>query len=356
MAPRNDAEKPWISRHFFYSIFMLVIQENISLKNYNTFHIDAKAKFFVEVKSEDEFAELQNTEIWKEHPHFFLWWGANILFTKDFDGIIIKNAIMGKHILREENDTIFIKAWSGESWAKFVNRCVEQWYQWLENLALIPWTIGWSAVGNIGAYGTEAKDVIYEVEYLEVPSIEYLVPSTKHNETNVAPRKILRNAECKFAYRESIFKHELKNKVFITAVIFALKKVKDATPLKQAVADIVAIRKTKLPDPAQTGTAGSFFKNPTVTEKKYLELKEKYPELISFPAGELVKLAAGQLIELTGLKWYTQWNVGVSVRHALILINLGNGTGEEMMQLANHIISEVKKNFWVTLEPEVIIM
>lgn len=320
---------------------MLTIQENISLKNYNTFRVDVKAKFFVEVKSEDEFAELLQHKIRKEYPHFFLWWWANILLTKDFPWIVVKNAIMEKHILREENDTIYIKVWSGEFRAPFVNRCVDHGYQWLEKLAFIPWSIWASAVGNIGAYGTEAKDVIYEVECLE---------------TENAQRKILTNADCQFAYRESIFKHELKDKVFITAVIFALKKVSDTAPLKQAVTEIIEIRKTKLPDPTQIGTAGSFFKNPIITEEEYLALKEKYPNLISFPAGEKVKLAAGQLIELCGLKWYAQGDAAVSSAHALVLINRGNATGQEILSLANHILSEVRKKFNVELEPEVIIM
>jgi len=327
---------------------MITLQENISLKNFNTFHIDVKARFFVEIKSEDAFVELMQSDIWNQYPHFFLWWGANILFTQDFEGIVIKNSLMGKHIIKEDDASVLVKIWSGEWWPAFVNRCVGQWYQWLEKMALIPWTIWWSAVGNIGAYGAEAKDVIYEVEYIDIEN---------------AQRKILTNTECKFAYRESVFKHDLKEKVFITSVIFALQKVKDTAPLKQAVAEIVAQRQAKLPDPAQVGTAWSFFKNPIITPQAFGILKEKYPELISFPvtttdtpAGDYVKLAAGQLIELCGLKWYTMWNVGVSSQHALVLINLGNGTGEEMLALAHHVLSEVKKNFWITLDPEVIII
>lgn len=323
---------------------MLQIQENISLKNYNTFHIDVKARFFVDVKSQEEFAELMETEIWSQYPHFFLWWGANILFTKNYPWIIIKVSLMGKEVVGEYDDHISIKVGAWESWPAFVNRCVEQGYQWLENLALIPWTVGASAVGNIGAYGTEAKDVIEEVECIMV--------------NGECTMQTIKNAECKFAYRESIFKHALKDKVLITWVTFALKKVADTAPLKKAVADIVAQRQSKLPDPTQIGTAGSFFKNPIITEKVYLELKEKYPELISFPVqatGE-IKLSAGQLIELCGLKWYTQWNVGVSKNHALILINLWWGTGIEMMQLATHIVSEVEKKFNIGLEPEVIYM
>lgn len=336
---------------------MLTIQENISLKNHNTFHIDTKARFFVEVKNEDEFAELLQTDIRHQHPHLFLWWGANILFTKDFEGIIVKNALVGKQVLRQDGDIVYLKVWSGELRAPFVNRCVAQGYQWLEKLAFIPWTIWASAVGNIGAYGTEAKDIIYEVECIEVESAKWKVPSEKNEETaSSVKRKILKNAECRFAYRESIFKHELKDKVFITAVIFALKKVTDTTPLTQAVADIVAIRKTKLPDPTQIGTAGSFFKNPVITEKEFLALKTKYPELISFPADGKVKLAAGQLIELCELKWYVQGDAAVSSAHALVLINRGNATGKEIAALAEHIRSEVHKKFTIELEPEVIVV
>jgi UDP-N-acetylmuramate dehydrogenase len=343
---------------------MLTVQENVSLKNYNTFRIDVKAKFFVEINNTDEFDELTQSDIRSQYPHVFLWWGANILFTKSIEGIVIKNSILGKHIIQEDETTVHIKVWSGESRPAFVNRCVEQWYQWIEKLALIPWTIWASAVGNIGAYGTEVKDIIYEVEYIDTENTE---------------RKILTNTKCQFAYRESIFKHELKDKAFITSVIFALCKVKDTTILKQAVTDIVALRQSKLPDPTQVWTAGSFFKNPIITQEHFLKLQKTYPNLIGHeqmidsrkqetefwilsPESWVlnsefwVKLAAWQLIELCGLKGYRHGKAGVSTQHALVLINTGDCTGQEVRELADHIISEVKKNFWVTLEPEVIIM
>lgn len=354
------------SEGFFYWIYissmyyhdMITIQKDISLKKYNTLRVDAQAKYFVVVKNTEEFFELLESDIWKQERSFILGSWANVLFTQDFDGIVVKNDILGKEIVREDEKHISIKVWSGESWPDFVSWCVEHNFWWIENLAFIPGTIGASAVGNIGAYGVEVKDVIEEVECVEIEKSKL---------------KILKNPDCEFTYRESIFKQELKGKVFITSVTFKLKKFDknyifnlEYKDLKQMIIDknidpklltlkdifgfIVAIRTAKLPHPEDIGTAGSFFKNPIVREEVYLGLKEHYPNLL----GNNFKLSAGQLIELSWLKGYQQWHLSVSSKHALVLLNDGQWTGPELVQLADHIISEVKKNFWITLEPEVI--
>ena len=361
---------------------MLHIQENISLKNFNTFHIDVKARFFVEVKSMQDMQELWESWLCNQYPFFLLWGGANILFTKDYPWVIIKVSLTDMMMIREDSEYVYVRAWAGENRHQFVMWCVGQNFWGLENLALIPGTVGASAVGNIGAYGVEVKDLIDEVQYIHVESRKPSKGDTSkvNSQTDFSQNiKTLKNAECKFAYRESIFKHELQWIALITSITFKVKKAdKNYTlnlgykDIQQVIAEkgmnpesltmkdipsiIIAIRQSKLNDPLQTWTAGSFFKNPVITEEAYLSLQKQYPTLVGNKVHEWMKLSAGQLIELAGLKGYKQWHVWVSSKHALILINLWDGTGEEMVQLANHILSEVKRNFWITLDPEVIIM
>ena len=344
---------------------MITIHENISLKNYNTLRIDAQAKFFVKIENAEELQELMQNEIWNQYPFFILWGGANILFSKDRDGIIIKNEMLGKEIIEEDENTVLLKVGAGELWPALVNSAVDQNYGGLENLAFIPWSVGASAVGNIWAYGSEAQNTIEEVEYVDLDTKEI---------------KVVKNAECEFGYRTSIFKESLKWKVLITSVSFRLKKVnenyifnleyqdiqkamteewltEENIQLKDIPRLLVTIRTWKLNDPRQTGSAGSFFKNPVIPESEYLTLKETYPNIIGHAfTDSQIKLSAWQLIDLSWLKWHTQGNVGVSSTHALVLINLGDATWKEILSLSNHVISEVKKNFGVILEPEVIII
>lgn len=322
------------------------------------------AEYFVEIKYEQEIFDLISTEIFAHHPHFILWWGANILFTKNYRGVLIKISLLGKEIIKEENTSIYVKVGAGENRHETMMRALTQWYVWGENMVLIPGQV-WSApVGNIGAYGSEAKDIIAEVEWIDIETQE---------------KKVRSHDECVFGYRDSIFKHALQDKIIITSVTFVFKKnssdyipniqYKDIQDMlaaigkdpqhisAQDVADIIiTIRKNKLPDRTQIGTAGSFFKNPVIEKKQFDELVITYPELKWNPTTEGIKLSAGQLIELAGYKGKSAWAVATYAKHALVIINTGGASGEEIMNFAQAIQKKVLELFGVMLEPEVILM
>lgn len=348
------------------------IQKNISLKPYNTFAVDVQADFFVEVKHEQDIFDLISTDVFASQPHLILGGGANILFTKNYNGLVIKDSLIGKEVLREEDDTVYVKVAAGEIRHDFIMRTLEQGYVGAENMVLIPSTVGAAPFGNIGAYGKEAKDIIFEVEGIDLTTWE---------------KKVWNNSECRFAYRDSIFKNELKGKVFITAVTFALQKqtndyvpniqyndiqniignlwIDPAEIMAQQVANIIIeIREKKLPDRTKIGTAGSFFKNPIVTKEQYEILLVKYPQLKwnevhgseFWTLHSAFKLSAGQLIELAGFKGKTIGNVGTYQNHALIIVNNGGASGPEIRAFAQSIQSKVQEMFGVMLEPEVIIM
>ena len=353
---------------------MLTIQENVSLKPYNTFQVDAKARFFVEIEREEDIESLVKNKVWTQYPHLLLGGGANVLFTKDYEGLVVKIALKWRKILSDENATVLIKCGAGEDWHETMMWILEQGYVWCENLVYIPGLVGSAPVGNIWAYGKEAKDIIYEVEGIDLVTWE---------------KKILSNENCEFVYRDSIFKHALKDSFLITSVTFHVQKdTPDYKPniaykdLQEEISKkwlgqvsglevaqiIIEIRKQKLPDRHTIWTAGSFFKNPVITQEHYDSLKEKYPTLISREVTQqllqhlpfstqhstLVKLSAGQLIDLAGLKGYTQGHVCISPQHALVLLNDGEGTGEDIVQLASSIQKKIEQAFAVLLDPEVI--
>ncbi len=348
---------------------MIDIQKNVSLKPYNTFAVDVQTDFFVEVKHEQEIFDLISTDVFATQPRLILWWGANILFTKDYQGLIIKNSLIGKTLVKEEENLVYVKIWAGENRHETMMRSLEQWYVWGENLVLIPGNV-WSApVGNIGAYGKEAKDIIHEVEGI--------VFETKEKKTRT-------NSECEFGYRDSIFKNALKNKVIITAVTFVFEKQSanyvpniqyndiqnliwerniDPTEITalQVANLIIEIREKKLPDRTKIGTAGSFFKNPVVSKDQYERLLMKHEGLKGNEVHDAThsiafKLSAGQLIELAGFKGKTIGNVGTYQNHALIIVNNGGASGPEIRAFAQAIQAKVLELFEVQLEPEVIIM
>lgn len=340
----------------------MFIQENISLKAYNTFHVDAKARFFVELRNEEEIQHLISNDVRIANPHLLLGGWANILFTKDYEWLVVKINLKWREIVAEKWWMVLAKIGAGEDWHETMMWLLEHWYVWCENLVAIPWTV-WSApLGNIWAYGKEAKDIIYTVEWIDLISWE---------------KKIFTNEDCDFAYRDSVFKHELAGRFLITSVTFQLQKDHpDYVPnteykdVQQALASqwlenpsalevahiIIEIRKNKLPDRHDVWTAGSFFKNPIVDKSDYDNLLQKYPELICWPTDEFmkVKLSAGQLIEFAELKWYRQWYVGTSEKHALILINYEWWTGADIEQFADFIQKKVLVQFAVQLEPEVL--
>jgi len=331
------------------------IKENYLLKKLNTFGIQAIAKYFVELNSIEEIQEILLSKLFKDNPFLLLGGGSNILFTKDFNGIVLKINNKGKEIIAVDANHVYLKVQAGEVWDSFVDYCILNNWSGIENLALIPGIVGTSPVQNIGAYGVEVKDCIEKVEVIRIADGEIIE---------------LSNDECKFGYRNSIFKQEAKNKYIITSVTFKLTKTPSlithygdilkelenmfVSPSLENISNAIKnIRRRKLPDPSITGNAGSFFKNPLVSLEKYKELQLEYPKIRAFPSGEDYKLAAGWLIEKSGWKGKSLGNAAVHHKQALVLINKGNATGKEIIDLAKAVQLAVKGLFGVELEMEV---
>ena len=339
---------------------MIEIRHNESLKPYNTFGIDEKAKFFCEVDSDEQFSELIQSGQISPQPMLLLGGGSNILFTGDVERLVVKMNILGKEILFHDEEAALVRVAAGENWDDLVAWSLEQGFNGLENLSLIPGNVGSSPIQNIGAYGVEVKEFIKEVEVI------YLADGH---------RQMLRHKECGFGYRDSIFKNELKGKVAILAVTFRLNKSKNlhmaygaisheleemgiASPTSSEVREAVCrIRRSKLPDPAILGNAGSFFKNPTVSTQIYNPLLLKFPALPAYPqANGSYKLAAGWLIEQCGWKGIRVGDAGVHIAQALVLVNYGAATGKEILTLATEIQQSVHAKFGIKLEMEVNIL
>jgi len=338
---------------------MLTIRENFNLTKLNTFGVEAKAKYFVRVNSEEEVKELINNSSYKNNRVFILGSGSNILFTKDFDGLIISSAIKGISVKEETEDYIFLKVGSGENWHHLVMYCVERNWGGIENLSLIPGQVGGAPFQNIGAYGLEVSDVIEEVNSIDL---------------DTSGSVIFSNQQCQFAYRNSIFKKN--NKYFITSVTFKLTKKnhslqtdykslkeymvtnKISTPTIKNISDaVIAIRRQKLVDPNEFGNAGSFFTNPIVSSQQLMRLKKEYPTIQYHNIdNEAVKIFAGWLIEQCGWKGKQINNVGVNKNQALVILNLGNATGEDILDFSQKIKSDVFKKFQIQLESEVTIL
>ena len=345
----------------------MIIQNNYNLTELNTFRISAKAKYFVELINEAEIPELFDTEEFKNSKKLFLGGGSNVLFTKDFDGIVILNKLKGTEVLSGDNENVLVRSMGGEMWHDFVLFAVDHELWGVENLAFIPGTVGASPMQNIGAYGVELKDVLESVETFDIKTGE---------------KRIFNKEECKLGYRESIFKNEVKGKYFISAVTFRLSKIpkinisykilqeylsKNKVEVKSPkdVSNAVeAIRRSKLPDPKVIGNAGSFFKNVFLSAEEFTKVQKKYPEMPFFEeetsdakngskASVFVKIPAGWLIEQCGWKGKRVGNVGVHEKQALVLINHGGAKGEELLNMANDIIASVKAKFGLDLVPEV---
>lgn len=332
------------------------IQENISLKSVNTFGIAKNARFFTIVNSETALKEALK---WAKDRHqevLILGGGSNILLTKDFDGLVIKIELQGITLVEENEENVFIKVGAGVVWNDLVSFAISQNWAGLENLTLIPGTVGASPMQNIGAYGVEIKEVFERLEALNRTSLETEIFSAE---------------DCKFGYRESVFKHELKNHYVICAVVFRLKKRPEFHIEYGAIQDVLkekgiekltiasvseavsTIRRSKLPDPKVIGNAGSFFKNPTITSKQYDELKSLFPEMPGYQTNEGVKVPAGWLIEQAGWKGKRFGDVGVHEKQALVLVNYGNGDGLEIKDLSDKIRRSIKEKFKIELHPEV---
>jgi UDP-N-acetylmuramate dehydrogenase len=331
------------------------IKENFSLKPYNTFGIDAKARYFSTFKNDDELSELLTND--SRLSTFILGGGSNILLTKDFDGLVLKNEVKGIELIHEDPEYVYIKAGAGENWHQFVLYCLSHNWAGLENLSLIPGNVGASPIQNIGAYGVELDDVFWNLEAF------HLFDKRVHTFTK---------ADCDFAYRNSIFKSKYKNEFAILAVTLQLKKhpvfhtsygaineelekmgVKELS-IKAISQAVINIRSSKLPDPNVIHNAGSFFKNPEVSVSNYEELKMKFPDIVAYPFSKMtVKLAAGWMIEQCGWKGYRLGDAGVHAKQALVLVNYGNASGKEIFDLSEQILQSVNKKFGVLLEREV---
>jgi len=337
-----------------------LLTQNQSLKNFNTFGVDVKAKLFVEVFSEDELIKLLSDEKFKFEKKIILGGGSNILFTKDFDGLIIKVCISYIKVLEKNDESVLIEAGAGVIWDDLVKFCVDKNYGGIENLTLIPGTMGAAPIQNIGAYGQELADTFVSLNGVFIDSAE-----TKSFNKN----------ECRFSYRTSIFKEELKNNFVVTSVQLNLKKNPKPNLTYKALSDFLAknginnptikevsgvvaeIRKSKLPDPQKIGNAGSFFKNPVISENSFRKLKAVYSDIVSFPSESgQIKISAGWLIEKFGWKGKRVGDVGTSADHALIICNFGNATGSEILEFAMRIKEEVSNKFGIKLEEEVNIL
>ena len=333
----------------------LALQHNISLKPFNTFGMDVIAKDFVEIASESEMPSLLRLISRYQEPVLFLGGGSNILFSKDFEGLVVKIATKGIEIVDQDAEFVFVRGMAGENWDDFVQFCVRHNYGGLENLSLIPGNVGSSPIQNIGAYGVEIKDTFYMLDAVSLRTGEF--------------REFLAE-ECAFGYRSSVFKHELIGQYLILSVTFRLRKqpvlntsygaipaelevIGEAPSVKSVAQAVINIRRSKLPDPKEIGNAGSFFKNPVVSDIQFKELKARYPEMPAYPAEKGSKLAAGWMIEQCGWKGFREGDAGVHARQALVLVNYGKATGQEVYGLAQRIIESVKENFIVILEPEV---
>lgn len=334
---------------------MIRFSENYSLKNYNTFGIEAKASFFFEFTELDDLTEfLQSNSSWKEEPIFLLGGGSNLLFVDDYKGLIIHPNVPGVEVIRENRNQVWVEVGAGEDWDRFVDYCVKSQYYGLENLSLIPGTVGAAPVQNIGAYGVEVQDFVDTVNGFDLKTMTtYSVPAE----------------QCQFEYRNSIFKNELRNRFIVTSVVFRLEKFPDFKldygTLKAEVEKrgelnphhvreaVVAIRQSKLPDPLELGNAGSFFKNPVVDHDFAEKLKAVNPEMPNYPTVDgKIKLAAGWLIEQCGWKGYRKGDAGVHENQALVLVNYGSASGRDLYLLSQEIQQSVKDKFAVELEPE----
>ena len=336
------------------------IIENISLKTYNTFGIDVNTKYFSLFNTIEELLQLLEKNKNSLEQIFVLGGGSNILFTQNYNGLIIKSGIKGIDIVKQTDEHVYVKVGSGEVWHNFVLHCVNKNWGGVENLSFIPGTVGASPIQNIGAYGAELKDVFYEAEILHLDSFT---------------RKTISKEECKFGYRDSIFKQEYKGKIIILYVTFKLNKnpivntsygdinkeleiqnINNPTIID--VSNVVCkIRSNKLPNPNELGNAGSFFKNPVISESQFEKLKEKFPTIVGYKNGnKLIKLAAGWLIEQCGWKGKRIGDAGVHKNQALVLVNYGNAKGSEIIELAYKIQDSVKDKFSVKLEPEINIL
>jgi len=332
------------------------IKNNFSLKNYNTFGIEAKARQFVAVHTVDEIKTI--LERHPEDKKFILGGGSNMLLTKDIDALVIHIDLKGKKIIQENDDFAWVESQAGENWHEFVLWTIDQNFGGLENMSLIPGNVGTTPIQNIGAYGTEMKDTFVSCEALTIGNLEI---------------KTFKNNECNFGYRESIFKHEAKDQYIITSVVFKLTKrhhkintsygdiASELTKnniirptLKDVSNAVIAIRQSKLPDPKDLGNSGSFFKNPILLKTDFEKIHQEFPEMKYYEVSETeVKVPAGWLIEQAGFKGKRFGDAGIHKNQALVLVNYGNATGQEILNVATNVQQTIFQTFGIHIEAEV---
>ncbi|MEL6254163.1 MAG: UDP-N-acetylmuramate dehydrogenase [Bacteroidota bacterium] len=332
------------------------LRSQVDLSSYNTFGIKAHARYWIEISTEVEAREFLIDNMRNPSELFILGGGSNILLRGDLDKVVIKNSILGKEVLKKEGDDIFIRFGAGENWHECVMYCVEKGWAGIENLSLIPGTIGAAPIQNIGAYGVELKDVFISLEAMDIRT------GIVHSFSKEA---------CKFGYRDSIFKGPAKGKYLITRVILKLSHtahlnssygaleselskmgVKDPG-IKELSQAVINIRKSKLPDPQEIGNAGSFFKNPVISKEAFTQIQKIYPEAPHYLQEDGVKVPAGWLIQMCGWKGKRFGSYGVHEKQALVLVNFGGADGNEVFELSEKILQSVQEKFGISLVREV---
>ena len=333
------------------------IIKNKSLKSYNTFGIDCNSSFFTKINTLKDLEELYQHPLFKSQKKLILGGGSNILFTSNYEGLVIKNEIKGIEIKKETNDVVEVQIGAGVNWHEFVTYAVNNKWGGVENMSLIPGNCGTAPMQNIGAYGVEIKDTFISLNAYEIET----------GETVSFDRK-----KCDFGYRESVFKNDLKDQYIILDITLRLQKkpilntkygdinntlIKNnisKPTIKDVSNAVIEIRTSKLPNPKEIGNAGSFFKNPIIQQDQFKELKTKFPEIVSYPVNEKqVKLAAGWLIEKAGWKGKDFGDFGVHKKQSLVLVNYNNASGKEIFDLSQDILEDVYQKFQVKLEREV---
>ncbi len=338
---------------------MLTVQTNVSLKPWNTFGIDANAHFWAIITNEAELRTILKQDAFLTMKRLVLGGGSNVLLTQNFDGLVLKIDIQGIKTIREDEQHVYLEVGAGVNWHELVMYCVENGLAGMENLSLIPGTAGAAPMQNIGAYGVEIEQIFDSL-------------TAVHIQTGEVRR--FSHAECRFGYRESVFKHELKGQYIITSVVFRLNRqptfhtrygaiqetltemgVTEETLSIKAISDaVIYIRRSKLPDPAEIGNAGSFFKNPEIPKAQFEALKARYAALPGYPIGDdAVKVPAGWLIEQSGWKGRRIGDAGVHAKQALVLVNYGGATGNDMLAIAGQVQQTVLEKFGIQLTPEV---
>ncbi len=334
-----------------------MIEQHVSLKEFNTFGLEAKARFFYRVPDIAHMISLWKTSMLQLNSPLVLGGGSNMLLAGDYPGLVIKNEMMGREVLKEDAQSVWLKLAAGENWHESVLWTVEQGWGGIENLSLIPGCVGAAPIQNIGAYGVELEQLLQSVQAFDM----------------LGGREVeFSHADCRFGYRDSVFKHAGKGRYFVSAIVIKLSKQPvlniaygdiAAWLSENDIADpgvkdvsnaVISIRRSKLPDPAEIGNSGSFFKNPVMGNTVFEQIRELYPDVKAFPVGEgQTKVPAAWLIEKAGWKGYRRGDAGVHARQALVIVNYGNASGQELLQLAHDVQKDVMEKFGVLLEMEV---